>query len=168
MSEVISAGNQENQAKVVDLEEYRRLEEVDPSTLADDEVVDLLLSAATHPSVNNDPHRMARQLQGFFSDSTAGVSHDWINRTEEIRVNVADIDDDTYDQILADEVAQAGIMLIRSKNGHYKGNEDIVAAVRALIDLRAYIVLNHPDKRDDHIEKWRKVIDGLGKTAVGK
>ena len=167
MSEVISADKKKAQLNnVTQLEEYQHTEEINPTDLTDEEIVSLMLAVALHDSVGSDPHRIARQLQRYFAGGLSSTPQEWAERTESLKVDVRDIDDDTYDTVAADEIAKAGIMLIRSKNGHYKGNEEIIEVARALINVRAGIVLGHAEVKNAQRDKWMKVIEGLGKTAT--
>jgi len=168
MSEVVSADKKKAQLNnVTQLEEYQHAEEINPTELTDEEVVSLMLAAALHDSVGSDPHGIARQLQRYLTGGLSSTPQEWFERTESLKVDVREIDDDLYNTIVVDEIAKAGIMLIRSKSGHFKGNEEIIDAARALINLRAGIVLNHAEIKDKQVDKWMKVIEGLGRTATG-
>jgi len=167
MSEVVSADKKKPQLNnVTQLEEYQHSEEINPTDLTDEEVINLMLAAALHDSVGSDPHRIARQLQRYLTGGLSSTPQEWFERTESLKVDVRDIDDDLYDTIAVDEIAKAGIILIRSKNGHYKGNEEIIDAARALINLRAGIVLQHAEIKDKQIDRWMEVIESLGRTAT--
>ena len=167
MSEVVSADKKKPQLNnVTQLEEYQHTEEINPNELTDEEIVSLMLAAALHDSVGSDPHRIARQLQRYLVGGLSSTPKEWAERTELLTVDVRNIDDDLYDIIATDEIAKAGIMLIRSKSGHYKGNEEIIDAARALINLRAGIVLRHAEIKDKQIDRWIEVIESLGRTAT--
>lgn len=155
---------------VVPINKYREtLESIRPSEATDADVIELLLSAASHPSVVNDAHRIAVQiLQYLPGDDKSDTSSPWHERTGQIAVDVAEISNEDYDIFKQDEVAKAAFSVIQSKSGHYAGNEQIVEAVRALINLRAGIILGRSELTGFKQEKWQEVVRSLGKTATGR
>lgn len=167
MGETVSESGKDSQdAKIIDLEHYRQLETINPADLTDEETIIFLLSVLSHPSVTGNPGRTAKQILGLLSESSSETSAQWVERAGKLGVDVKEIDDEAYDVVRVDEVVTAGISLIGSKNGYYQGNEDILNATRALINLRAGIVLNHEGLRDIDMERWLKVVEGLGGVAA--
>lgn len=139
---------------------------IDPKSLSDADVIDMLLAAGTHPSVMNDASRVARRLLEFLPGDNREALGEWQQRSVLLYVDVADLTDEEYDKFAADDIAQKALALIRSKSGHYKGNEQIVEATRSLISLRAGIVLKSPEYEDFRLDKWNAVLKNLGKAAI--
>lgn len=167
MSETVSESGKDSQdAKIIDLKDYRELEAVNPADLTNEETINFLLSVLSHPSVTGNPGRAARRILKLLSELSTETAAQWVKRTGELGVDVGDIDDEAYGIVREDEIVASGLALIASKNGHYQGNEEILDAARALINLRAGIVLNHEDLKDVEIGRWASVIEGLGQVAV--
>lgn len=162
---------QHEEGRVVQLASYREDEgRLDPEALSDEEIVEFVLAYATHPSVVGSAAKTAASLLKILPTDRAMsevASNDWLARTGSISVSAAELDDDDYDSIAADEVVKAALAVIRSKNGHHAGNEQIVEAARALIDFRAGILLNHAEIQDNFKEKWEATVRSLGTVALG-
>lgn len=167
MGEFVPESNDDSQdAKVINLQDYRQPETVNPAELTDEDMIASLLSALSHPSVTGDPGRIARQIITLLSEPSTEASVEWTERIGRLSVDVKEIDDEAYDAVSSDEIVTSAIALIGSKNGHYEGNEDILDAARALIDLRAGIVLNYENLKGVDVERWVKVIESLGGVAI--
>lgn len=135
-----------------------------PYEYDDSEFISAILSRITHPSMtNSDAHQVAVFIMSEFRGDEA-VLDDWQMRFRELSVDAMSLSDDQFRTVEMDQTVSALIALIRSKNHHTQGNEDILAAARILIDLRTgYLTKLGRNKRDDP-SRWNAVIGKLSKT----
>lgn len=150
---------------VVQLHDYFKVVEgeLDPETLSQAEVHDFILSRLTHPTVSGNAFTLARAILKLFEDDP---EDDWKQRARGLAVDASELDDASFERVRTDAVAADTLKLIRSKSGHAKNNEDILAAARKMIDLRAGVILGHEKLVDYDIERWQSVITALGKVSL--
>ncbi len=157
--------------EVIDMNAYKdqsNNSNIKPEKLSDSDYLMYVLSLATHPSVVSSPGRIANSILSILPGDSDENASEWKARAKplSVKVTIGELDDEEFDIVAADDIFKKAQAVIRAKNGHYIGNETIIEATRALIKLRAGLVLDHSELLAIRPEKWQQIIEGLGKAAI--